>query len=1078
MIGFLVRHPGNGVGRIEAAGSSFRVRFFDKPQSLVTIAADHGRPINLDRFVIGLGSRCVFGKHQCTVKGRKLGKDWAEFHRYEVEFDNGRLDEVAENVLTPDGSSVRPVSPLETLLQLQQEGHGMFSCREALVSTYLQTLRSGVGVPALLASRIDLRPHQAYVAGVVLLDRQQRYLLADEVGLGKTIEAGIIIHDLLSRKPKAHILIICPGALTRQWLCEMYAKFSGRVFCMPELNGSSPKTQHEEPTILSFIGAKERSTQLLAQTWDMVVIDESHHLLAVPELYRLAKNLSAAANGLLLLSALPAQHREEEYLRLLALLDPEHYRSTGKVAAKKFRELYTRQRKLGTVLSWVSRKLPEVAAGERDPKTLIENLRDLTTWPVLDEDQKLRTLVEQLDGGLPSFADDVHVVLHHIGDTHRINRRILRNRRVRLIAQEEIPRIERRLNRLSYKADQFELDAIESVRRLLAQARRAGLKNAVLVPLATLLFQAAADPDLLAESLALASEASRLPKAETDEEALSLETVSGYAGWRSRALALWQLTSAALDKDAPATFMTAAIRWRDVPESRPRFDTLLKFLKTKHRSEPRAKFIVFAGFPGLAERLHCSLNQELPNSPAARFCFGMSDSEKEDEVRRFKRDDRLWVLVSDETGGEGRNFQFVDEVVHYDTPWQVAKVEQRIGRLDRLGRERLDVISNVVYCQDVEEAGLLGCLANGFEIYAQSISGLEFALRDLEREIVLAAIDEGAEGLLNKAPEIKAQAAAERAEDESAELLDEASFERATAEDFRRAQSSRGRERALDRAFVHYFMTMAGPRAIDRRGDADFPEGIVTFQPEDMPREMPLEIPPDENGRLAEHRGTFYRAIAQERPDLEFFSVGSVLFDAVCSTLFKAPKGSAYALECRIPKGEWRGFEFVFRVLGGRQKVQENPGLLNQLDRIFESRLERVWVRETGELAKSPDALLEIRRSLRADTKGALWWNLTGEKAHALEHHYSEVGWTALVTRCFEQARTAARERLVEALSERLGEEHARLLDQDRQLRALKPCGWQDDIAANKLLRRALDSWDLHLDSLGFLSVNGGILQR
>ncbi len=105
------------------------------------------------------------------------------------------------------------------------------------MEAHLGALRGGLG--ALLSSRIALLPHRAYVAGVVLLDRQQRYLLADEVGLGKTVEAGIVIHDLLARQPDARVLILCPGALVQQWLCELYAKFSRRIFRLPELAGSS-----------------------------------------------------------------------------------------------------------------------------------------------------------------------------------------------------------------------------------------------------------------------------------------------------------------------------------------------------------------------------------------------------------------------------------------------------------------------------------------------------------------------------------------------------------------------------------------------------------------------------------------------------------------------------------------------------------------------------------------------------------------------------------------------------------------------------------------------------------------------
>src|SRR5207237_5366476 len=107
--------------------------------------------------------------------------------------------------------------------------------RETLVDALARLTRQGSGLRALLSSRIDLRPHQAYVAGVVLLDRRRRYLLADEVGLGKTIEAGIVIHDLLSTKPDARVLVLCPGTLTTQWLSEMYSKFGGQTFRMLDL---------------------------------------------------------------------------------------------------------------------------------------------------------------------------------------------------------------------------------------------------------------------------------------------------------------------------------------------------------------------------------------------------------------------------------------------------------------------------------------------------------------------------------------------------------------------------------------------------------------------------------------------------------------------------------------------------------------------------------------------------------------------------------------------------------------------------------------------------------------------------
>jgi len=1069
VVGLIVKHGGFGLGRIvHVEGRQAIVQFFASGES-------HRLAGGLQRISLGLETRCITNKGACRIKRRKLGKDSGSPHAYEVEFEDGRLDEISETELTPDGGSPKAGTPLETLLRLQHEAYGVFSCREDLVSAYLQTLRDGLGVRALLSSRIDLRPHQAYVAGVVLLDRQQRYLLADEVGLGETIEAGIIIHDLLSRKTDAQILILCPGALTQQWLSELYGKFCGRIFRMPELTAGKRNNLNGQ-IILSFTGAIERSRELLENKWDMIIVDEAHHLLTVQKLYDLAQKVSRVTPALLVLSALPAQHREEEYLRLLAILDPQHYDSSKEGAAKQFRELYARQRRLGMVLGWISRKLPEVVAGGRQPESLIEKLSELTTWPVLEDDEQLCAKIRVLTGSVPTFARDVQAILHHVGDSHRINRRILRNRRVRLIAQEQIPAIERRLNRLGYDdRDQFELDAWEFARRLLDRLRREQLDHDVVVSLAPMVFHAASDPDALGELLNVALQVRRSDPIESDRQILILDSVIGYSEWQTYATTLWQLALPLLTADELADAVTAVKRWMEVAESRSRFQTLVQFLKAKHRAEPRAKLIIFAGFPGLAQRLHQQLSIEFATKNISRFYFGMPDEEKDEEARWFRHDEQRWILVSDETGGEGRNFQFVDELIHYDNPWNAARIEQRIGRLDRLGRTRRDVISNVLYCCGVEEEGLIGCLADGLGVYAQSISGLEFALRDIEREVVLAAVSEGRDGLMARVVSVKEAAAAERITDESAEVLDEASFERTAAAVFLHAQSSPAREQRLERAFGQYFKAIASPRAVYFCREADYPEGIVSFQPEDV-REVPLGLAPDSAGRIPERRGTFYRAIAQERPDLEFFSVGNSFFDAVCDSLFSTSMGRTYAIESRTALGKWRGFEFVFRVTCREKTGLMQNGLLNQLDRVFGNRLEHVWIGEDGELSTFSDSLLQLRRSLNGSSKGRTWWNLTGEKAHVIETHYAEKGWTALVEQRFQEAQLIGRRRFSEVLAERLTSEHNRLDEQKRQLSVLKPIGWEDDLSAINLLRNAIDGWDVELEALGFLSLNGGLL--
>ena len=179
------------------------------------------------------------------------------------------------------------------------------------------------------------------------LDESRRYLLADEVGLGKTIEAGIVIHDLLISKPDAKILILCPGALTQQWLCELYSKFSGQVFRMLEmLNPETENWDNVNRLIASFAGGGLNHAQtLLDQEWDLVVVDEVHNLLSSKPLYDFVHALSRSVPSILLLSAIPAKRREDEFLRLLTLLEPERY--SGGIDKESFKRLFENQRAIG-----------------------------------------------------------------------------------------------------------------------------------------------------------------------------------------------------------------------------------------------------------------------------------------------------------------------------------------------------------------------------------------------------------------------------------------------------------------------------------------------------------------------------------------------------------------------------------------------------------------------------------------------------------------------------------------------------------------------------------------------------------
>ncbi|ETR72779.1 MAG: hypothetical protein OMM_01447 [Candidatus Magnetoglobus multicellularis str. Araruama] len=183
---------------------------------------------------------------------------------------------------------------------------------------------------------IDLLPHQLYIASEVTKRYMPRVLLADEVGLGKTIEACLIIHRLIQSGRIERVLILLPQVLLYQWFVEFYRRFNiafriadDKFFkaVEKESKGSNPFEQAQliMSTIETISDDPIRKSQVIEAGWDMVVIDEAHHLQIKSPVYPAIQELATQTRGLLLLSATPEQLGLENHFARLKLLDPDRY---------------------------------------------------------------------------------------------------------------------------------------------------------------------------------------------------------------------------------------------------------------------------------------------------------------------------------------------------------------------------------------------------------------------------------------------------------------------------------------------------------------------------------------------------------------------------------------------------------------------------------------------------------------------------------------------------------------------------------------------------------------------------------
>lgn len=244
---------------------------------------------------------------------------------YSTQDKNGKIAEYPEHQLSAATSLQRPQ---DKLLRGQPDSPSFFELRAESLEIRRKLTTSKVR--GMIGPRVALLPHQFYVARRAVEQSHPRLLLADEVGLGKTIEAGLIIHQLLSSGRAGRVLIIVPDALLYQWYLEMHRRFNTQFSILDRESVYEPNTFEEKQLwITSFDQLQSHpgaSDGVLQSQWDVLVVDEAHRLAwskttTSPE-YSLVEALAQQVKSVLLLTATPEQLGLEGHFARLRLLDP------------------------------------------------------------------------------------------------------------------------------------------------------------------------------------------------------------------------------------------------------------------------------------------------------------------------------------------------------------------------------------------------------------------------------------------------------------------------------------------------------------------------------------------------------------------------------------------------------------------------------------------------------------------------------------------------------------------------------------------------------------------------------------
>jgi superfamily II DNA or RNA helicase len=617
-------------------------------------------------------------------------------------------------------------SPKDNLLKGNIDGYLEF---QRLI-TYQRLIRENPlrnNIYAFNASRTRFYPYQFKPLLKFLDSPKNRLLIADEVGLGKTIEAGLILTELRARQTIQRVLVVCPANLTEKWQLELKRRFGEdfAILTVPQFfDFLREYEEYPEETsvnaIISLESVRKQSVldemDALAPAFDLVIVDEAHHMRNFGRKQRRAGViLGASADAMLLLTATPIHLGSENLFSLLNILDEE-----------EFPDLYTVDSRFRNNEPIVKAQIcmGQIPPNVKEAISLLKRISDsfrLQGNPVY---QEIMHNLYEIEVNQLQNCQDRRIILESqkgLAELNLIGHIFTRTKKREVQTSTGVRKAFHLRMKFTEQEKEF-YDAVTAYVRAESEKRTDSplIQQWMLnTPQRRMASSIPAMVEFYRENLGFTENDRPEDSIITDEDLDSLDFDSN------------NLSSA---KDQLRDVLT---RYSNkVPDSK--YDKFIRILKRLRQEEGRLKVMVFAFFKDTLKYLKNRLTED--GFKCDVISGDVDPKERTKIVDDFREDSLFEILLSSRVGSEGLDFQFCDTLFNYDLPWNPMEIEQRIGRLDRIGQESPIIRIYNFWIGGTIEQRILDKLYTRIGIFERSIGELEMILGDefstIERDIL------------------------------------------------------------------------------------------------------------------------------------------------------------------------------------------------------------------------------------------------------------------------------------------------------------------------------------------------------